>query len=149
MNAATVIRVCMGPAGISAGGKEVIEAFAGALSRAGVRAEIKERCSSHQVGCMGLCARDVLVEVHADGEKTVYQYVKPEMVPRIVEEHLVAGMPVREWLVDETYENFYRKQVKVVLADAAASTPRRSRLSGHRRIRGRCATCSTTGTPKR
>jgi NADH-quinone oxidoreductase subunit F len=113
----------MGPAGIAAGGKHVIEAFNEALGRSGVSAAVKERCSSHQVGCVGLCARDVLVEVHTNGDKTVYQYVKPDMVPRIVEEHLVAGKPVREWLVDEAYDAFYKKQVKVVLADCGRIDP--------------------------
>ena len=119
----TVIRVCMGPAGIAAGGKHVIEAFNEALGRSGVSATVKERCSTHQVGCVGLCARDVLVEVHRSGSKTVYQYVKPDMVPRIVEDHLVAGTPVREWLVDEAYDAFYKKQVKVVLADCGRIDP--------------------------
>jgi len=119
----TVIRVCMGPAGIAAGGKHVIEAFNEALGRSGVSATVKERCSTHQVGCVGLCARDVLVEVHRSGSKTVYQYVKPDMVPRIVEDHLVAGTPVREWLVDEAYDAFYKKQIKVVLADCGRIDP--------------------------
>jgi NADH-quinone oxidoreductase subunit F len=119
----TVIRVCMGPAGIAAGGKKVLEAFSEALAQAGVPAALKEHCSSHQVGCVGLCARDVLVEVHAGGEKTVYQYVKPDMVPRIVEEHLVAGTPVKEWLVDGAYDAFYRKQIKVVLSDCGRIDP--------------------------
>jgi NADH:ubiquinone oxidoreductase subunit F (NADH-binding)/NAD-dependent dihydropyrimidine dehydrogenase PreA subunit/(2Fe-2S) ferredoxin len=113
----------MGPAGIAAGGKKVLEAFSEALAQAGVAAALKEHCSSHQVGCVGLCARDVLVEVHAGGEKTVYQYVKPDMVPRIVEEHLVAGIPVKEWLVDGAYDNFYRKQIKVVLSDCGRIDP--------------------------
>ena len=119
----TVIRVCMGPAGIAAGGKHVIEAFNEALGQSGVSATVKEHCSTHQVGCVGLCARDVLVEVHSSGDKTVYQYVKPDMVPRIVEEHLVSGTPVREWLVDEAYDAFYKKQVKVVLADCGRIDP--------------------------
>jgi NADH:ubiquinone oxidoreductase subunit F (NADH-binding)/(2Fe-2S) ferredoxin/NAD-dependent dihydropyrimidine dehydrogenase PreA subunit len=113
----------MGPAGIAAGGKHVIEAFNESLGRSGVSAEVKKHCSTHQVGCVGLCARDVLVEVHTNGNKTVYQYVKPDMVPRIVEEHLVAGTPVREWLVDEAYDAFYKKQVKVVLADCGRIDP--------------------------
>jgi len=113
----------MGPAGIAAGGKHVIEAFNEALGLSRVSATVKERCSTHQVGCVGLCARDVLVEVHTNGNKTVYQYVKPDMVPRIVEEHLVAGTPVREWLVDEAYDAFYKKQIKVVLADCGRIDP--------------------------
>jgi NADH-quinone oxidoreductase subunit F len=113
----------MGPAGIAAGGKKVIEAFSEALAQKGVPAAIRENCSSHQVGCVGLCARDVLVEVHEGGTKTVYQYVKPDMVPRIVDEHLVAGTPVKEWLVDGNYDAFYRKQIKVVLADCGRIDP--------------------------
>lgn len=123
MATGTVIRVCMGPAGIAAGGKEVLDVFGDALMRAGVPATLKERCSSHQVGCLGLCARDVLVEVHTDGLKAVYQYVKPDMVQRIVDEHIVGGTPVGEWLVDETYEAFYRKQKKIVLADCGRIDP--------------------------
>src|SRR5512136_954838 len=113
----------MGPAGIAAGGKKVLEAFSEALARTGVPAAVKKHCSSHQVGCVGLCARDVLVEVHAGGEKIVYQYVKPDMVPRIVEKHLVAGTPVKEWLVDGAYDAFYRKQIKVVLSDCGRIDP--------------------------
>lgn len=113
----------MGPAGIAAGGKEVLESFREALASSGVSAELREHCSSHQVGCLGLCARDVLVEVHQNGEKTVYQYIKPDMVQRIVDEHLIAGTPVGEWLVDDAYDSFYGKQVKIVLADCGVIDP--------------------------
>jgi NADH:ubiquinone oxidoreductase subunit F (NADH-binding)/(2Fe-2S) ferredoxin/Pyruvate/2-oxoacid:ferredoxin oxidoreductase delta subunit len=119
----TVIRVCMGPAGIAANGKQVLEAFQNGLSRSTARAAVKESCSSHQVGCLGLCARDVLVEVHRAGTKIVYQYVKPDMVPRIIEEHIVGGTPVKEWLVDGAYDRFYKKQVKVVLSDCGRIDP--------------------------
>ena len=113
----------MGPAGIAAGGKTVLGAFRVALAQSGAQASVKENCSSHQVGCLGLCARDVLVEVHKDGSKIVYQYVKPEMVQRIVDEHLVGGTPVKEWLVDDAYDAFYKKQVKVVLSDCGRIDP--------------------------
>jgi len=113
----------MGPAGIAAGGKDVLDAFKASLSRSGVRADLKKNCSSHQVGCLGLCARDVLVEVHRNGSKTVYQYVKPDMVQRIVDEHLVAAEPVKEWLVDGAYDAFYKKQIKVVLSDCGRIDP--------------------------
>jgi NADH-quinone oxidoreductase subunit F len=113
----------MGPAGIAAGGKLVLEAFTSALAGAGVTASLKENCASHQVGCLGLCARDVLVEVHKNEAKTVYQYIKPDMVPRIVDEHLVGGKPVQEWLVDEAYDKFYGKQKKIVLADCGRIDP--------------------------
>ena len=123
MGTEKVIRVCMGPAGIAAGGKAVLGAFKKALAGASVDADLLENCSSHQVGCLGLCARDVLVEVHIDGVKTVYQYVKPDMVERIVSEHIVGGNPVEEWEIGGTYDSFYGKQVKVVLADCGVVDP--------------------------
>jgi NADH-quinone oxidoreductase subunit F len=113
----------MGPAGIAAGGRQVLNAFRDALGRLGVSASLAENCSSHQVGCLGLCARDVLVEVHTNGTKTVYQYIKPDMVQRIVDEHLAGGIPVKEWTVDKTYDTFYGKQKKIVLADCGRIDP--------------------------
>jgi NADH-quinone oxidoreductase subunit F len=113
----------MGPGGIAAGGKEVLETFRDVLSRSDMDAVLRENCSSHKVGCIGLCARDVLVEVEMDGEKTMYQYVKPEMVERIVLEHLMDGSLIEEWLVDDAYNRFYEKQVKLVLSDCGVIDP--------------------------
>ncbi|OGW24816.1 MAG: NADH dehydrogenase [Nitrospirae bacterium GWC2_42_7] len=113
----------MGPGGIAAGGKEVLGSFREHLLKAGIFAKLKEKCSSHQVGCLGLCARDVLVEVHINRNKTVYQYVKPDMVERIVSEHISGGKPVEEWLADDTFKTFYGKQMKIVLADCGKVDP--------------------------
>jgi NADH-quinone oxidoreductase subunit F len=119
----TVIRVCMGPAGIAAGGKGVLEAFSKVLLEKGVGAELRQNCSAHQVGCIGLCARDVLVEMDNRGAKTTYQYIKPDMVERIVNEHLIGGSPVNEWLVDSDFDSFYQKQFKIVLSDVGKIDP--------------------------
>lgn len=111
------INVCMGPGGIASGGPEVISAFETELKQAGTSAEIHKGCSLHKVGCFGLCSKDVLVDLIIDGKKTTYQYVKPDMVRQIVNEHIIEGMAVHDWLVDEDYYDFYRKQIKVVLSD--------------------------------
>jgi NADH:ubiquinone oxidoreductase subunit F (NADH-binding)/NAD-dependent dihydropyrimidine dehydrogenase PreA subunit/(2Fe-2S) ferredoxin len=123
MNNELIIRVCMGPGGIAAGGKAVLDSFKASLSQHKVSAVLKEKCSAHKVGCLGLCARDVLVEIQNNGSKTVYQYVKPDMVERIVTEHLLGGVAIPEWLVDDAYKNFYGKQIKVVLADCGRFDP--------------------------
>jgi len=123
MNSNVLIRVCMGPAGIAAGGRDVLEQFRHHLDKADIEADVRKNCSSHQVGCFGLCARDVLVEVHLDGKKYTYQYIKPEMVERIVSEHIVGGEPVSEWLVDDSFNAFYAKQVKVVLSHCGVIDP--------------------------
>ncbi|MGD0885124.1 MAG: NADH-quinone oxidoreductase subunit NuoF [Thermodesulfovibrionales bacterium] len=111
------IKVCMGPGGIASGGPDVISAFESELNHANIPAEIQKGCSLHKVGCLGLCSKDVLVDLIIDDSKTTYQYVKPEMVQRIVNEHIIGEKPVSEWLAGEDYDTFYRKQVKVVLSD--------------------------------
>ncbi|MBF0328918.1 MAG: NADH-quinone oxidoreductase subunit NuoF [Nitrospirae bacterium] len=117
------IKVCMGPAGMVAGGAEVLEAFKSALDERNIKADFHEGCSAHKVGCRGLCAKDVLVEIDIDGNKTPYQLVKADMVERIVEEHIVGGVPVKKWTGDADYYAFFRKQVRVLLSDCGEIDP--------------------------
>ncbi len=117
------IKVCMGTGGIAAGGIEVKGAFEKSLASAGIRATVEKNCSVHKVGCRGFCARDVLVDVIIDGTKSTYQYIKSDMVQRIVSEHIVGGAPVTDWLVKDDYHTFHNKQVKVVLSDCGEVDP--------------------------
>ena len=118
-----IINVCMDTGGIAAGSLEVMDAFRTELEKADVEASIEKHCAMHQVGCRGFCDRDVLVDVTIDGERTTYQYVKPDMVPRLVEEHIVKGRPVEEWRVGQDYHDFYTLQKKVVLANNGKIDP--------------------------
>lgn len=113
----------MGTGGIAAGGTEVLEAFQSLMQEKNIPAEFKKECSMHKVGCRGLCAKDVLVDVIVDDNRTTYQYIKPEMVQRIVDEHIVGGAPVAEWQVSDDYHQFHGKQVKVVLSDCGNIDP--------------------------
>ncbi len=113
----------MGTGGIAAGGNEVMEEFNKELHTSGVEASVEKFCSLHKVGCRGLCAKDVLVDVIVDGNKSTYQNTKPDMVSRIVDEHLVNGNPVADWLADDDYYNFHSKQTKVVLSDCGNIDP--------------------------
>ncbi len=117
------IRVCMGTGGISAGGTEVIDAFKKELEAKGIDAVVEKHCSVHQVGCRGLCAKDVLVDVIIGDDKVTYEYIKPEMVPQLVKEHLIEKKPVEDWAVKEDYHNFHEKQHKIVLSDCGIIDP--------------------------
>ncbi len=113
----------MGTGGIAAGGAEVIAAFKKELKLAGIKANVEEHCSMHKVGCRGLCAKDVLVDVIVNNEKVTYQYIKPDMVPRIIKEHIIEKNPVQDWAVGEDYHFFHKKQFKVVLSDCGSIDP--------------------------
>lgn len=117
------IKVCMGTGGIAAGGTEVLNTFKTELKQAGIDAVVEEHCSIHQVGCRGLCAKDVLVDVITNDQKTTYEYIKPSMVSRIVTEHIKENKPVQEWLVKEDYHAFHEKQIKIVLSDCGNIDP--------------------------
>ena len=117
------IRVCMGTGGIASGGAEVLDAFKREIEASGIRASVRENCSTHRVGCRGLCAKDVLVDVAINNEKVTYQYIKPDMVSRIVKEHVMENNPVTEWTVGEEYHSFHKKQIKVVLSDCGRLDP--------------------------
>ena len=117
------IRICMGTGGVAAGGSEVMDAFRKQLRGKGITADIKKHCSMHRVGCRGLCARDVLVDVISNDRKTTYQYIRPEMVEKIVTEHIIGGKPVQDWVVSEDYHKFHDKQIKVVLSDCGIVDP--------------------------
>jgi len=123
MNRDISIKVCMGTGGIAAGGVEVISSFEKAFAASGITATVEKNCSMHKVGCRGFCARDVLVDVIINGSKSTYQYIKADMVARIVGEHVVGGTPVSEWLVTDDYHTFHNKQVKVVLSDCGEVDP--------------------------
>ncbi len=113
----------MGTGGIAAGGPGVVSAFKEEIQAAGINASVENNCSVHNVGCRGFCARDVLVDVIIDGEKTTYEYIKSDMVSRIVQEHIRQGRPVGDWVVKEDYHTFHEKQVKVVLSDCGEVDP--------------------------
>jgi NADH-quinone oxidoreductase subunit F/NAD(P)H dehydrogenase (quinone)/NADP-reducing hydrogenase subunit HndC len=115
------ISVCTGTGGIAAGGFQVLEAFRNAIDDKGVMAKLDTRC--RKVGCRGFCAKDVLVDVALNGQVSTYQFVKPEMVPKIVDEHIVKGNPIKEWLVGDEYVEFHNNQQKLVLEKCGRIDP--------------------------
>ena len=91
----TRIVVGMATCGIAAGARPVMNKFV---------EEIAKRNLSHvtvsQTGCIGMCQYEPIVEVLEPGkEKVTYVKVTPEMVARIVSDHLVNGNPVSEFTV--------------------------------------------------
>ena len=53
-----------------------------------------------QTGCAGMCRLEPMVDVMLPGQdKVTYVKVTPEMVGRIVAEHIVNGRPVEEYTI--------------------------------------------------
>ncbi len=116
------IKVCMGPGGLAVGSQEVIDAFHSELEAHGLEAAIEKKCIT-KTGCRGFCAKDVLVDIILDGSTSTYQFVNPEKAGRIVEEHIISGHPVEEWLVGPDYYIFHEKQTKILLEQCGQIDP--------------------------
>lgn len=108
------IKVCVGTGGLAAGSQDVINEFANELRVRGIRADIARKCVN-KTGCRGFCAKDVIVEIILNGKTDVYQLISPDKVSRIVEEHIIGGDPVFEWLAGDEYHAFHDRQTKILL----------------------------------
>ena len=88
--------VGMATCGIAAGARPVLN---------GLVEEVEKRNLTNvivtQVGCMGECALEPIVEVYdPQGNRSTYCKVKPENVSKIIEQHILNGKVVQELLIE-------------------------------------------------
>ena len=91
------IRVVVGMAtcGIAAGARPVMTAFLDEINRRGLT-----NVTVSQTGCIGVCQLEPVAEVFMPGEeKVTYVRLRPEMVPAIVEQHLVNHNVVQDYTI--------------------------------------------------
>ena len=92
--ASTTITVGMGTCGISAGAREVMHAILAELDARGIDAHVTT------TGCIGMCSKEPLVDIQqGDEPRVTYGNITPAMTPRLIDEHLVQGNVVTEWVV--------------------------------------------------
>ena len=88
----TKIIVGMGTCGIAAGARETMHAILAELQNQSIDANVTT------VGCIGMCSKEPLVDIEQAGRPRItYCNVHPDMVPRLIEEHLLKGQVVEEW----------------------------------------------------
>lgn len=91
----TKIIVGMGTCGIAAGAREVMSAILDEIAKRHLH-----DVSVHQTGCIGMCEKEVLVDVVRPGEPRItYGKVKPVDVSKIIAEHVVNGNIIEELVV--------------------------------------------------
>ncbi len=91
------IRVVVGMAtcGIAAGARPVLLGFMEEIAKRGLN-----NVSVSQTGCIGVCRLEPIVEVFCPGkEKVTYVKVQPDMISKIVTDHLVNGNVVDEYTI--------------------------------------------------
>ena len=89
------VRVVVGMAtcGIAAGARPVLNTFVEEVNKA----DLNEKVSVSQTGCIGICQFEPVVEVFEAGkDKVTYVKMTPEKAKRVVEEHLKGGKVISE-----------------------------------------------------
>jgi NADP-reducing hydrogenase subunit HndB len=94
LDTGTAIFVGTGTCGTAAGARETVQAIEQELARREIQATVST------VGCIGMCAKEPLVDIQQAGKSHVlYANIQPDMVPRLIDSHLVKGEPIKEWVI--------------------------------------------------
>jgi NADP-reducing hydrogenase subunit HndB len=100
LDTGTTIIVGMGTCGIAAGARDTMHAILAELAARSIDAHVTT------VGCIGQCVKEPLVDIEQAGQPRItYANVKPDMVSRLIEEHLINNRPVEEWVVGRMETN--------------------------------------------
>ncbi len=95
---AVCVTVGMATCGIAAGAHEVYRAVEEELKAHGL-----DDVKLAPTGCIGLCSHEPILEVLVgDAPKVAYGKVDRAMVKRIVQEHILDGRVVEEFVIDIT-----------------------------------------------
>lgn len=91
----TRVVVGMATCGIAAGARPVLNAFMDEVANRNL-----QNVTVAQTGCIGICRLEPIVEVYKPGqEKVTYVKVTPDMVGRIITEHVVNDKVVDEYTI--------------------------------------------------
>ena len=126
------VLIGMGTCGRAAGAVDVMQAF---------KDEIDDKLTPDavnlmEVGCLGLCYAEPLVEVRSQGVNVLYQGVQPKLVPDLVVSHVVKGTPVDKQVLaltgTEKYNGYpmltelpvFRQQQRVTMRNCGYIDPK-------------------------
>ena len=109
-----------GSCGIASGAKKTENAFRALLEEKGL-----DQVTLTKTGCIGTCYLEPIVDVYGDDGALEARYVKvqPEVVPEIVEKHIIGGGRAEEHLIPEEDAQILAKQKRVVLRNCGLINP--------------------------
>jgi len=118
----TKIIVGLGSCGIAAGGNKVYNKLS-ELHKADSKSFTLKKTS-----CIGMCFREPLVEVVDSNGSCLYGEVNEEKASEIVDQHVLNGKPVEEYIVYSEKQklkddSFFEGQVKIALRDCGYIDP--------------------------
>ncbi|MFA9466539.1 MAG: ferredoxin [Velocimicrobium sp.] len=96
----TRVVVGMATCGIASGARPVLTTLSDA-----VQTKNLSTVAVTQTGCIGLCQYEPIVEIYEPGkEKVTYVKMTPEKALEVVEQHLIRGQVVSEYLINNAIQ---------------------------------------------
>ena len=117
------VTVGLSTCGIAAGAEDTFKALETRLAGLADAPELQ------RTGCVGMCYQEPLVEIsNGDGERYLYGHVSPDKVGRLIDEHVLQGTPVADWLVwtnggKGTDHAYLARQQRIVLRNCGNIDP--------------------------
>lgn len=94
------ILVGMATCGIASGARETLNAIVDEVSKEGL-----QNVKVVQVGCIGHCHSEPIVQVNLPGQKpTLYGKVDDQKGREIVQKHIKMGEPLKESIIEDTFD---------------------------------------------
>jgi NADH:ubiquinone oxidoreductase subunit F (NADH-binding)/Pyruvate/2-oxoacid:ferredoxin oxidoreductase delta subunit/(2Fe-2S) ferredoxin len=124
-----VIFIGMGTCGLAAGALKVKEAIEAELNKHNIKAHIE------QTGCIGYCAKEVIVDVKLPGKDRVsYCEITPKIIPQFIKTTLIVKNVFKENLLGAFGEvnngiaslkehHFFKPQIRIVLENCGVINP--------------------------
>ena len=124
-----VIFIGMGTCGLASGALKVEDAIKAELAKQNIKAHIEA------TGCIGYCAREVIVDVKLPGgDRISYCEITPKIVPRLIQKTIIEKGIFKEKLLgthgkagDElpavNDDPFFKHQMKIVLENCGVINP--------------------------
>ena len=98
-----LVTVGMATCGIAAGASPVLDEARKLVAENGLSGSVRVK----QVGCIGICQHEPVMEVFDGSERYTYVKMTAEKAARVFEEHIKGGKPVEEFMLTEKGEHVH------------------------------------------
>ncbi len=113
----TRIIIGMGTCGIAAGAQEVWEAVEDEIEKRNLK-----NVTIQKTGCIGLCAREPLLEIRQGNTNVLYGGLDEEKAREIIVESVIEGNIISRWTIPED-SDFFKDQQRIVLKNCGVIDP--------------------------